>query len=217
VVACFIRTPRKALEGLKAECTYKPRQSANYVAMDVWKQRLAEMQQEPDPHSTLQGSMRFLFLVYACSMPVKRCEVGSVQIFQTEPSTQELAKALMRITRHKTSKHEAHRGGIEEQLSEEFMAVLRDSLKRWPRESMFIDTKGQAYTNKGFSKWVRRTTAHLFGDRAPGINLLRHSYCTSLDYNSLTGAQRDAIALRCGHSARQQDLYRYLTLEPVKY
>jgi hypothetical protein len=201
------------------------RQSANFVPMDSWTQRLQVMKKDPDPHATLQSSMRFVFLAYACSMPIKRCEIGSLRIFKAEPSADELAaapnyivmdKALMRITRHKTSKHEAHRGGIEEQLSEEFMAVLCNSLERWPRESAFIDTKGQAYTNKGFSKWVRRATAHLFGDQAPGINLLRHSFCTSLDYNSLTGAQRDAIALRCGHSAQQQDQYRYLTLEPVK-
>jgi hypothetical protein len=152
-------------------------------------------------------------------MPPKRAEVGTLYLFDTEPQADEkeafpnyivLDRALMCINKHKTSKHEAHSTGIVEELPEEFMSALRTSLHRWPRQHLFVDDNGKGYDAKGFSKWVTRTTGRLFGDKAPGINLLRHSFCTSLDYNRLTCAERDSIALRSGHSATMQDQYRFL-------
>ena len=119
--------------------------------------------------------------------------------------------ALMRITQHKKSKHAAHRHGIDEKLPDEFMGMLKDSLARWPRTHIFVDSNGNGYTPGRFSKWVRRTIARLFGDKSPSVSLLRHSYCTSLDFNILTGAQRDAIAQRCGYSPPGNVLSKTLT------
>jgi integrase len=126
-----------------------------------------------------------------------------------------LADAVLRLTRHKTSKHEAHRGGITEELSPQFMGVLSDSLARWPRDYMFVDSNGRPFSNQGFSKFVSRTTKRVFGsgDKAPGVSLLRHAFCTALDYNSLTGKERAELALRMGHSSPMQDAYRFLRLD----
>ena len=133
-------------------------------------------------------------------MPSKRAEVGTIHVFPTQPSEADVAltpnfivmdSALMRITQHKKSKHVAHWHGIDEKLPDEFMGMLKDSLARWPRTHIFVDSNGNGYTPGGFSKWVRRTIARLFGYKSPSVSLLRHSYCTSLDYNTLTGAQRD--------------------------
>ena len=134
-------------------------------------------------------------------MPSKRAEVGTIHEFPTQPSEADVAlapnfivmdSALMRITQHKKSKHAAHRHGIDETLPDEFMGMLKDSLARWPRTHLFVDSNGNGFTPGGFSKWVIPTTARLFGDKSPSVSLLRHSYCTSLDFNTLTGAQRDA-------------------------
>jgi hypothetical protein len=119
----------------------------------------------------------------------------------------------MRITRHKTSKHAIHSAGITEQLPSQFMQVLQDSLSRWPRDHLFVDDKQQAYTNNGFSKWVIRTSRRVFDEKCPGVSLLRHAFCSALDYNKLTIAERGALALRSGHSVFMQDQYRILTLE----
>jgi integrase len=41
------------------------------------------------------------------------------------------------------------------------------------------------------------------------VSLLRHAYATGLDFNSLTGVQKDDIALRMGHTTPTQDIYRW--------
>jgi hypothetical protein len=168
--------------------------------------------------------MAIMLLAYACAMPPKRAEVGSLKIFATEPTHEELANApnhivldtaLMRITKHKTSKHEAHSDGIVEKLHDEFMRAMEESLALFPRTHLFVDSNGHPFTPQGFSKWVIRTTEGMFDGKAPGVSLLRHSYCSGLDYNKMTGVEKDAIALRMGHSARQQEMYRFIDLTPL--
>jgi hypothetical protein len=213
----------KHLRTARQNAPTNARQAANYVPMDHWRNKLSELQSQPaDPHSTRQQSMSLVFLAYACALPPQRAEVGSIRVFKAHPSPPELAaapnhvimdSAVMRITKHKTSKHEMHSAGITEQLPSDFMQVLQDSLNRWPRDYLFVNDKDQAYTNSGFSKWVIRTTGRLFGEKCPGVSLLRHAFCSALDYNKLTGAERDALALRCGHSGPMQDQYRFLSLQ----
>ena len=86
--------------------------------------------------------------------------------------------------------------------------VLTDSLSTHPRSHLFVDSNGRPFTNQGFSKFVTRNTKRIFGDKAPGVSLLRHAFATGLDFNSLTGVQREDIALRMGHTTATQDTYR---------
>ena len=116
-------------------------QARNYAPMADWQAAFEELRRAPDAHGTLVKSQALLLFAYACTMPPKRAEMGSVRIFgeasladpKPQNTTQHpnhivLADAILRLTRHKTSKHEAHRGGITEQLSPDFMGVLSDSL-----------------------------------------------------------------------------------------
>jgi hypothetical protein len=199
------------------------RQAQNYVPLQAWFDKFEHMCADPDAHATRDSSMALLLMAYACSMPPKRAEMGTVILLNTEPTPDEAATApnhitldtgIMRLTKHKTSKHAMHHGGITEQLPPAFMNVLKESLSRWPRQQLFVDSLGHPLTNQSFSKWVIRTTGRLFGgDKAPGVSLLRHAFCSALDYNKLTGAERDAIALRMGHSGAMQDAYRFLNLK----
>lgn len=198
------------------------RQAQNYVPLQEWTSKFEKLCSEPDAHSTADASMAHVLMAYACTMPPKRAEMGTVVIFKNEPTPEEASSApnhiitatgIMRLTKHKTSKHAMHQEGITEELPSSFMKVLEESLSRWPRQALFVDSTGKPHTNQSFSKWVIRTTRRLFGgDKAPGVSLLRHAFCSALDYNKLTGAERDAIALRMGHSGAMQDAYRFLNL-----
>ena len=172
----------------------------------------------------LQKSMVKVLLAYACTMPPKRAEVGGLRVFSTDPTLDEKAEspnhivldaALMRVTKHKTSKHAAHAHGIEESLSAEFMHVLEESMEAFPRTHLFVDSNGHALTPQGFSKWVIRSTKGLFDGKAPGVSLLRHAFCTDLDFNKLTGVEKDKIAARMKHSSKQQEMYRFIDIRPL--
>ena len=118
----------------------------------------------------------------------------------------------MVLSEYKTSKHY---DPIVETLPEGFLRILECSLERHPREFLFVNTKLDAFTPQGFSTWVRRTTEELFDGRAPGISLLRHAFCTALDYNKMTGLEMDEIAMRMGHSTARQQEYRVLDMKPI--
>ena len=199
-------------------------QARNYAPMADWQAAFEELQRAPGAHDTLAKSQALVLLAYACTMPPKRAEMGTVRIFQARPDDPAnlalfpnhiiLAESVLRVAKHKTSKHAAHTGGITERLSPGFMGILSRSLESWPREHLFVDINGRPFTNQGFSKFVTRTTKRIFGgDKAPGVSLLRHAFCTALDYNTLTGQERADLALRMGHSSPMQDAYRFLRLE----
>ena len=118
----------------------------------------------------------------------------------------------MTIGQHKTAKHY---GAIEEVLPDSFLRVLKDSLDRHPRLFLFVDSKGNAFTPQCFSKWFIRNTKEMFGDKAPGVSLLRHAFCTDLDLNSMTGLQLDNVAAKMGHSAARQMEYRFVESKPI--
>jgi hypothetical protein len=199
------------------------RQAQNYVPLPDWASKFEQLCSQPDAHSTADASMAHVLMAYACTMPPKRAEMGTVVVFKKAPTPKEASSApnhiildtgIMRLTKHKTSKHAMHQEGITEALPASFMKVLEESLSRWLRQALFVDSTGKPHTNQSFSKWVIRTTRRLFGgDKAPGVSLLRHAFCSALDYNKLTGAERDAIALRMGHSGAMQDAYRFLNLD----
>jgi hypothetical protein len=215
------RSKREAL----CNAPSNPSQAENFVPMLEWHEKLKELEAAGDPHASLQSSLRLVFFAYACTMPPKRAEVGGIRIFETEPNEAEMAaepnhmvmdSSIMRIKEHKTSKHLVHREGIHEDLTPRFMQVVRESLNRYPRTHLFVDARGNAYDRQGFSQWVQRTTQGLFGKRSPGLSLLRHAFCTHLDYNTMTGLEREENALRMGHEVKTQDRYRFLKMKPIR-
>jgi hypothetical protein len=213
------------LKTARSNAPTNTRQAQNFVPLGEWKHKYEELCSDADAHGTLDKSMTTLFMAYATCMPPKRAEVGAIHVYTTAPIAEETAitpnyivleTCTMHVTKHKTSKHAVHANGITEQLSDAFMQTLRASLEKWPRRALFVDSKGQVLSNQSFSKWVIKTTRRIFGgDKAPGVSLLRHAFCTNLDYNKLTGLERDSIALRMGHTGQMQDAYRFLSLNAV--
>jgi site-specific recombinase XerD len=118
----------------------------------------------------------------------------------------------MVIAEHKTAKHYE---AIVEALPADFVSILAESLKQFPRQFLFVNAKGGPFTNQSFSKWVISKTESMFGGKAPGVSLLRHAYCTDIDYNKLTGIQLDEIAARMGHSTDRQMEYRMVANEAI--
>jgi len=200
------------------------RQAQNFVPMAEWRVALDLLAKGEDPHLSLKKSQSFLLLSYACAFPPKRADLGSVRIFRgSEPSEEERnehpnhivlidGEPRMTIGQHKTAKHY---DAIEEVLPDSFLRVLKDSLDRHPRLFLFVDSEGNAFTPQCFSKWFIRNTKEMFGDKAPGVSLLRHAFCTDLDLNSMTGLQLDNVAAKMGHSAARQMEYRFVESKPI--
>ena len=114
----------------------------------------------------------------------------------------------MTIGQNKTAKHY---DAIEEVLPDSFLRVLKDSLDRHPRLFLFVDSNHSPV----FLEVVHPIHQGNVRDKAPGVSLLRHAFCTDLDLNSMTGLQLDNVAAKMGHSAARQMEYRFVESKPI--
>ena len=211
-----------ALRSFERYDTNEPteKQAANFVPLSRWAQKLDERLAESDPHSTLAKSQATLLMAYTSLIPVKRCEMGSVRVFASDPTPQEAAQfpnhivlgsARMSLSIHKTAKKFGPL--VEPLLPEKFMSVLRASLSRWPRQYIFVNALGEPHTNKSSSAFVQRAARHLFDGKAAGVSLCRHAHATALEFDKVSRAARRSVAHRMGHSLDVQDRYRFLSLK----
>ena len=210
----------RSLKESRSNAPSSSRQAENFVTMHEWRRALATLEEQADPHATLRASQIIVWITYTCTVPPKRADLGALRVFDSEPSEEEIerhpnhvvlaAEPKLVVGQFKTSKN---RDPIVEVLPLELLEVVLESLDRHPRTHLFGNAKGEPYTRKGFSKWAIAVSNGLFG-RGAGPSLLRHAFCTDLDFNRLTLAQRDEIAERMGHSSAQQEQYRFLTLQP---
>ena len=210
----------RSLKESRSNAPSSSRQAENFVTMHEWRRALATLEEQADPHATLRASQIIVWITYTCTVPPKRADLGALRVFDSEPSKDEVerhpnhvvlaAEPKLVVGQFKTSKN---RDPIVEVLPLELLEVVHESLDRHPRTHLFENAKGEPFTRKGFSKCAIAVSNGLFG-RGAGPSLLRHAFCTDLDFNRLTLAQRDEIAERMGHSSAQQEQYRFLTLQP---
>ena len=214
---------KRVLKESRSSAPSNTRQAENYVAMPEWREAHARLQQEEEPHRSLKSSQTLVWVTYACSLPPKRADFGSMKIFHSEPSEVEcethpnhlvlgVSEPKMVIGEFKTSKN---RKPIVETLPTEFSRVVEDSIRAHPREYLFVNTSGLPFNATRFSEWCINISRSLFQGKVAGPNLLRHAFCTSLDFNKMTLAERDQMAEQMGHSSAQQEQYRFITLVPT--
>jgi hypothetical protein len=98
---------------------------------------------------------------------------------------------------------------IEIDLPEPLVKDLDSSLKEMPREWLFINQKGEPYTQAAYSMWTSRTFMKLF-NKPLTVSLIRHSFINTLDFNKLSIAEKRAIAKDMAHNIETQDKYRLI-------
>jgi hypothetical protein len=101
----------------------------------------------------------------------------------------------------------------EEELPPPLVGVLLESLRRWPRDHLFVSPHtARPMTRDVYSKYVRRVFAERFDGRAAGTALLRHAYITErVDFNAMSTVERERIAHLMGHSLDTQGrIYKWV-------
>ena len=223
-------------DAYKRNVPLNARQTANYVSMREIEARLAELLADPEAaHRTRGASQQTLLLAFYAHTVPKRADLGALHIFGPQahgsqehdkvPADTEQARELnyvllspggggkgaasaaagtLVLNAHKTA--QTH-GAIEEPLPAPLVAVLLESLRRYPRAYVFAGRDGRGgMTRNAFSQFVAKTFAAHFGGRAAGPSLLRHVYVSErVDFNNSSVAEREGIAKRMGHSLAMQD------------
>lgn len=115
-------------------------------------------------------------------------------------------KGELVLNTYKTSKHH---GAIRVELPPALMDDLLLSLEKEPRDWLFVNARHEPFKPAVFSAWAARTFERIF-HRPLNLQLVRHSYISSLNFNELTVVEKKAIAADMGHDIRTQDEYRLI-------
>ena len=114
--------------------------------------------------------------------------------------------AQLVIRKFKTLKHHE---AFDIPMPEPLMKDMMLSLKSRPREWLFTNTNGEPYSQSLFSQWTGKVFKSLFG-KPLTIQLIRHSFINTLDFNTLTIVEKKALATEMGHTVQTQDQYRLI-------
>ena len=75
---------KRSIMESKMNAPSNSRQAENFVPLAEWQEALVHLMKDEDPHSSLEKSQALVFMSYACSMPPKRSDLGSVKILSQE-------------------------------------------------------------------------------------------------------------------------------------
>lgn len=92
-------------------------------------------------------------------------------------------------------------------LPSELHTILQESLKKNPREYLFIDSRGNAFSRDGFSKWSNRLLTNALKSSI-SLSTLRHLFISTLDFN-MPAEKLQEIGNKMGHSLSMQKLYQW--------
>lgn len=193
--------------------TPSPKQIEKYVTFNDIEKKYKNLK---DPHNNRLLSQQYIFFSMIISQPPKRSDFSSMKVYYNrDPSkTGENYLVLhssdipsyMVFTKYKTSGHHMR---VDQELSRECEKDIKDSLRRHPREYLFVNKFGQPYaSNNAFTKFVIRTFENHFGTKT-GVTMLRHIYITEkVDFNE-SGEVLEDIAHQMLHSTSVQKKYNW--------
>lgn len=102
------------------------------------------------------------------------------------------------------------------ELSNETIKVLKESLRRYPRNHVFVGRNGRPYeSNDAYGKFVERTFLELFG-KATGPSLWRHIFISEKVKADASEDKLEEITNLMLHGVNQQRRYRFADKEGKK-
>lgn len=197
------------------------------VTMDEISAKYKELSNTPN-------HQKLLLLSVFMNLAPKRADLGNVRIFHlgkdipTDNKDMNFIylgtkdkfkiKPFLQINKFKTAKHMVH--GIREVIPQPLYNDILYSLQQQPREYLFVDSKGNPYTNNNsYSKFVSRTFASLFGeDKSMGVSLWRHVYVsTQMNLHTMSDKDIKDQVYKMGTSERQiKQVYKWINLQKNK-
>lgn len=198
---------KKVLEDRVLTSAPTPRQAAGMVPWaDIVSMR----------HSLRAGSQERVLLACYVDLPCPRNDLGELQVYTTppvEPAGNYIVLPLTKepATMHLTSfKTDKKYGEITHTLPESLVEDIKASMSIFPRDNLFFTVKMRPYSGPSvFGKWANATLKCLFG-KPLTLTGVRHSFLSSLDWNTMTGQQRLDLSQKMGHSVATQGAYKWI-------
>jgi hypothetical protein len=152
-------------------------------------------------------------------LPPARADFNKVRIVRQDEITDEFVKEYpnylvimghgMKLVYNEFKTKSKKLQRYEKVLPVELVKVIKDSLKKRPRDFLVISYKtGEPYHKpNSFTQHVKTMLFNVF-KKSMSINTLRHSFVNSFDLNELTPMRKEEIARDMMHSPAMFDRYR---------
>lgn len=164
-------------------------------------------------------SNEYFILCLYTMLPPARADFNKVRIIKENKVTEQLTKDYpnhliimskgMKLVYNEFKTKSKKLQQYEKILPDELVKVIKDSLKRQPREFLVIsETTGEPYHKpNSFTQHVKRVLFKVFA-KDMCINTLRHSFVNSVDMNTITPLEKEQLARDMMHSPNMFDRYR---------
>ena len=190
-----------------------PEQKEKFLSFAEMQKGIDSLRKD-DPHSSLAASLRFCLINMYMHIRPKRCDFADIKIFHKDPKNENDNYLVLPGKGHahfvfnrqtKTKIDEPLVETIDDSLRDVFM----DSLKKYPRDHLFVGKNGDKFKSpKTFGQFVVRTYVTVYGKKT-GVSMQRHIFNTEkIDFQRMSHNYRKEIAKSMGHSMTQQDLYQ---------
>jgi hypothetical protein len=190
------------------------KQIAKYTSYEEIETKYEELK-KAGGHTTRRESMQFVLLSILVHLRPKRADLGTIHIFvENDPNRKDINYIVLRnkgisflaMNLYKTSKHYAT---VEEDLPDPLKKDIVRSLKRWPREYLFVKENMEPMSNNTYSHFVSSTFEDMFG-RGTGVSLLRHIYISEkLNLDDMTLEEQEEEARYMLHTSGLQRQYKW--------
>jgi hypothetical protein len=166
-----------------------------------------------------KGTDDRLILAMYTHIPPLRADFNNVRIYKTIPAKPianyiHLRKQSCKLFLGEFKTFAKH-GVYEKELPAALCSEIHASLDERPRDYLFTNKADEPYVKaNSYTQFVNATLKRLF-KRPLTISLIRHSFISTLDFNTLTIAEKEAIAGDMLHTTRLQDQYRLIFKKPA--
>lgn len=190
----------------------------------------------------LRLQLEKLWLLIARHVPAKRSDWGQCAVFDTDPGQagpgdesfnyvivprRGRGRATLVLERYKTSKVY---GEFREEMPKVVSEEMRLSLKRFPRNYLFVDPAGCSESGDSadllpfikrpnydrFARWVKDVSVKYLGVGATINDFRRRSIKKLADPGTRTRRERSETARSMMHSLNSQDVYRFVSTKKGK-
>jgi hypothetical protein len=178
----------------------------------AWEQVL---QKREELSKQSYGSREHLLLSMYTYIPPLRQDFNHIKIYTKTPRVDTgnyivLNKKVKKLVMNDYKTSNIY-GRFEKTLPEPLVEVIKASLNSLPREFLFTDVEGQPYTEaNSFTVFSNRALKQAFNNNKISVSMLRHSFISSQDFNTLTEGEKKTLARDMGHSVAQQGQYRHI-------
>jgi hypothetical protein len=183
------------------------KQEASYIAWEEVMRKLGELE---------YGSVQHLLLAMYVLEPPKRQDYGALKVYiEGRGEVRDVGnylvlrsgkKALLVMNEYKTAKKYDKK---EFELSVELTKLVNHSIRTRPREYLFVNREGRAFSKESFAKFTGRVFKGIFGGRNVTVNTLRHSIIKYTLEHQNKHSDRERLSDRMCHSVGMQSAYHY--------